>query len=271
MDVKKRGDAVTEKELKIVLLDMMDYVHSFCKKENIDYFLLGGSMLGAVRHKGFIPWDDDIDIGMKRVDYEKFCKEFYDAKGIYEVKSVDNDPNYYLPAAKVIDKRISLIEYVPDAPELGAYIDVFPLDFVELDNNRHCSFFNYSFRRKIESLKFIKIDNKRAFWKNFLILSSRILCRKSLHEIATYMEEQAKLVSCKTDTGWLANLHGAWGEREIVRSEWFGVGAPYEFEGRIFTGPVDYDNYLKSLYGDYMTPPPLEKRVTHHGFFARWK
>ena len=274
MEVNERynsGAAVTDAELKQSLLSIMDSIHHFCEENNIKYFLLGGTMLGAVRHKGFIPWDDDIDIGMLREDYEKFCACYSDSTNSYSLKSIYNDPKYYLPFAKVIDPRISLYEEVPNAPEIGAYIDVFPLDYIEKDSKNGSAFFEKNIRVVLEELRYLRTRKSRAVWKNLLILISRVLYPKTLNAIAIDREKRAKSVSCSKRTPWIANLHGAWKQKEIVPEEFFGQGAKYVFEGREYWGVENYDGYLTCLYRDYMTPPPPEKRVTHHGFVAKWK
>lgn len=267
----KAGQPVTDKELKLSLLDMMDSIHQFCEENGIRYYLIGGTLLGAVRHKGFIPWDDDIDIGMLREDYERFCKIYSDTRMGYQVKCIHNDKLYYLPFAKVIDPRISLFEEVHQAPEIGAYIDVFPLDYIQKNVEGHCDYFEQSISRSLEDLRYMKVKKGRAIWKNILILISRILCPRSLHKIACIREERALAYSRPSVEKWIANLHGAWGEREIAPSAYFGEGSLYDFEGRKYWGPQEYDGYLSGVYGDYMTPPPPEKQVTHHGFVATWK
>ena len=268
---QKSGQIVTDDELKQSILCIMDSIHNFCEQNQIKYYMLGGTMLGAIRHKGFIPWDDDIDIGILRDDYERFCKTYVDSTNGYLLKSIHSDPQYYLPFAKVIDPRISLYEEVYNAPEIGAYIDVFPLDYIEKEANGKCGFFSKSIKTKIEDLRYMQIRPDRIFWKNILIFISRIVYPCSLHKIASMREKRALSFSCSKKTEWIANLHGAWGEKEVVPEIYFSKGAKYGFEGRVYWGAENYDGYLTCLYRDYMTPPPPEKRVTHHSFTATWK
>ena len=265
----RSGQVVSDVELKESLIGIMDSVDRFCRENNIKYFLIAGTMLGAVRHKGFIPWDDDIDIGMLREDYEKFCRQYNDEQKVYQVKCIHNDPQYYLPFAKVIDTRISLHEEVYKAPEIGAYIDVFPLDYVERDTAM--IYYRGSFVQTLEDLRYMQTRKDRAFWKNALILISRVLCPRSMHSIAKTRETRALKIASSMPTDWIANLYGAWGIREIAPAACYGDGEDYTFEGRSYRGVADYDTYLSGLYGDYMTPPPPEKRVTHHSFTACWK
>ena len=266
----RSGQVVTTDELKSCILEVMDELDRFCRDNNIRYFLVGGTLLGAVRHKGFIPWDDDIDVAMLREDYEKFCKLFHSKNG-YVLKCIQQDPTYYLPFAKLIDPRISLYENIHKAPEIGAYVDIFPLDYIEKDSLKVAAFYGNSIIKKLEDLKYMQLRKDRPLWKNALILAGRLLCFRSLPKIAKDRERRALAVAHSEPTEWITSLHGAWGIREIVTAQHFAETTEYSFEGRRYLGPVDADTYLTSIYGDYMTPPPPEKQVTHHSFTATWK
>ena len=264
----KSGEKLTDNELKQTLLGIMDSIHRFCEENNIRYYILNGTLLGAVRHKGFIPWDDDIDIGMLREDYEKFCRSYRDNINGYQLKCIYNDPQYYHPFAKVIDPRVSLYELVHKAPEIGAYIDVFPLDYIA---QKPSGMFDNGAVRIWEELRYMQLKRDRALWKNCAILVSRIICPYSLHKLACIREKRAVSMSCAEKTLWLASLHGGWGKKEIAPSHCFEQMALYEFEGREYWGPQDYDGYLTCLYQDYMTLPPMQERASHHNFIATWK
>lgn len=266
----RSGQEVTIDELKESVLGIMDELDRFCRKNGIRYYLLGGTMLGAVRHKGFIPWDDDIDVGMFREDYEKFCGQFYSEKG-YELKCIQRDKQYYLPFAKLIDPRISLHEEVYKAPEIGAYVDIFQLDYIEKDSPQVAAFYGSGLKKTLEDLKYMQLRKDRSLWKNALILAGRVMYPRSLQMIAKDRDDRAVALSCTGPTAWVSNPHGAWGLKEVVPAHCFADVKEYPFEGRCYFGPTDYHTYLSSLYGDYMTPPPLEKRVTHHSFTAIWK
>lgn len=266
----RSGQEVTIDELKKSILAILDELDHFCREHHIRYFLVGGTLLGAVRHKGFIPWDDDIDVAMLREDYEKFCKLFHSKNG-YVLKCIQQDPTYYLPFAKLIDPRISLREHVHKAPEIGAYVDIFPMDYIEKDSPKVASFYSGSLRKKLEDLKYMQLRKDRPLWKNALILAGRFLCFRSLPKIARDRDARAISISSKKPTPWITSLHGAWGTKEIVDARHFAQTEEYSFEGRSYFGPVDADAYLTCIYGDYMTPPPPEKRISHHGFTAIWK
>ena len=235
----RSGQEVTTDELKSCILEVMDELDRFCRDNNIRYFLVGGTLLGAVRHKGFIPWDDDIDVAMLREDYEKFCKLFHSKNG-YVLKCIHK------------------------APEIGAYVDIFPLDYIEKDSLKVATFYGNSIIKKLEDLKYMQLRKDRPLWKNALILAGRLLCFRSLPKIAKDRERRALAVAHSEPTEWITSLHGAWGIREIVTAQHFAETTEYSFEGRRYLGPVDADTYLTSIYGDYMTPPPEDKRENRH-------
>lgn len=269
-NLTRSGREVTMDELKASILDVMDELDAFCRKHDIQYFLLGGTLLGAVRHKGFIPWDDDIDVGMFPEDYEKFCRIYESEKG-YELKCIQRDPTYYLPFAKLIDPRISLYEEVHKATELGAYVDVFQMEYADKESPAFAAYYSNSFRKTLEDLKYMQLRKDRPLWKNALVLAGRLLYPRSLPKIAKDRIARAATLSHPQPTDWVANPHGAWGLKEVVPAKSFAGTKEYLFEGRTYLGPVDADTYLSTIYGDYMTPPPPEKQITHHSFTAIWK
>ena len=268
---EKKG--IPDDEYKVILLKIMDSIDTFCRENNIQYYVLGGTLLGAVRHKGFIPWDDDIDIGMLRKDYDRFCREFHDKNHEnYCVISVENNEGYYLPAAKVIDQQTRLRENLNQAIDIGAYIDVFPLDYVCPNKVGKFDYFEKDrIKTALHNLKKMSVSKNRSIWKNTLVLIGHILCRKSVHSIALDEDKRARELSSDEKTEWIANYHGAWKVREIMSSALFDETADYEFCGRKFQGVKQYDAYLTNLYGDYMKLPPIEKRVTHHAYTVEWK
>jgi len=130
-------------EQKQILVDILQNVHDFCKKNQINYSLAGGSLIGAIRHKGFIPWDDDIDILLHRDEYERFLQMYVDPSGIYQLHSMKNDPQYCYPFAKVEDTRTIINENV-SGPKMGISIDVFPVDDLFDDRDKCLSYIKKS-------------------------------------------------------------------------------------------------------------------------------
>ena len=268
---------IPELEYKTILLSIMDAIDKYCRENNLQYYLVGGTLLGAVRHGGFIPWDDDIDIAMKREDYIAFCNSFnINRNDKFKVVCLNNTPNYYLPSAKVIDTRTSLLENAYQAIEIGAYIDVFPLDSFSSESYQEvCNIMaRKSFSSKLHALKSMNVSSGRSVIKNAAIVMSRMLCWDSMNKIARIYEKQILSISnshTNPSNPYIANMCGAWGMREITKAEYFDSAVELAFEGRKYYGPYDYDKYLRGIYGDYMTLPPEEKRVSHHDFKVYWK
>ena len=164
-------------QLKQIELDILKQFHQYCIKHNLRYFLTGGTLLGAVRHKGFIPWDDDIDVCMPRTDYEKFisCFSFDPLNEILQVATITSLKGYYLPFAKLMRRDTILKEKTSSHLELGVYIDIFPLDNMSDDYETACKLFHStSYFRKMLTFKNITLSSSRAFWKNLVLLIGKI-------------------------------------------------------------------------------------------------
>ena len=115
-------------EMRKIQMDILLFIHQFCIDNGIQYSLAWGTMLGAIRHKGYIPWDDDIDIMMTRPEYDRFCKLFHDERSIYKLYDVHTDKKWIYPFAKISDERTIRVEKNA-LDEIGINIDVFPIDF----------------------------------------------------------------------------------------------------------------------------------------------
>ena len=124
---------ITSEELKAIQLDLLQKTADFCKENGIRYYLCGGTLLGAIRHKGYIPWDDDIDISMPRPDYDRFISMFNKPENDYQVIDMSNNKKYGLPFAKVHDTRTFVDELQYTKDQFGVYIDIFPIDGVGED------------------------------------------------------------------------------------------------------------------------------------------
>ena len=233
-----------------------------CETLNLKYYVLGGTMLGAVRHKGFIPWDDDIDVGMPREDYEIFlqkAQEFLPEN--YFVQTFETDPEWPANFAKIRNSDTTFIETSVKNRKInhGIYIDVFPLDWHEEDKLR-LKVFNLknTIYRAAISKSFYFPKSKRKFkWYAVRILTMFI-------SVKTALKKREKLLKSNKGRTLLANYCGAWGEKEIVPHTWYGEGVDLEFEGVKVKVPIEYDKWLTQVYGDYMKLPPEEKRVAHH-------
>lgn len=258
-------------EIKKAEINLLKIFKTYCEKNNLKYFLSNGTLLGAVKYKGFIPWDDDIDVIMPREDYDRFIKEFsFDDS----VKLLHNETceNYVFPFAKlsdmstVIQNQTSLAGY-----EYGLHIDIFPLDRWNGDKRQAVQDAKY-INQICQKLCFaISCFSKgrsviRTYVKNLIIAYTRILgwkyYRRKLHKAIEERRGDSKNIYC----GCL--VWPVYGTREIIPSQAFSCTTEVEFEGEKYAAPIGYDVYLRNLYGDYEKDPPLEKQRSHHCFKA---
>lgn len=266
---------MTDIEMKMCLLDILTYVDKWCISHKVQYYLIYGTLLGAVRHKGFIPWDDDIDIAMPRKDYEIFMTKFNESQknSRYKAININNKNGYYLQFGKVIDTTTLLIEHLNGGIDLGVYIDVFPLD--NLCSSNGSSYELEDAKRLIKKLKPFKDimnaklhpwDRKRTLLRNIIAMliscipiSKQFIIRKIEKLARTY--ENVKFPEYVGIV--VFNIYRG---REILKNEWFKEIKRMEFEGREFNVPIGYDAILTRTYGDYMTPPPVKDRKSHHDY-----
>ena len=259
-------------ELKSIQLEILDKVDEYCKKVGLQYFLSSGTLIGAIRHKGYIPWDDDIDIYMPRKDYETFVRDYNAYDGNFRVLSLKTIPDYTNAYAKVERVGTLLIENVDYPFEMGINIDVFPVDGVPDDIDIRKSYMNKADRlfQKM-TLKNVSINfRRRGFLKNLtLALAKVLLLPKSLPVLAKELDSMIDK-ECET-TKYVCNLvsNNKFG-KEYPRSVIEG-SVDVEFEGKKYKTMQGWETYLSVNYGDYMQLPPEEKRVSTHGFKAYWK
>jgi len=262
-------------EKKKIMLDIMDVIDAFCHKNGIKYFLLGGSLIGAVRHKGYIPWDDDVDIGLLREDYEKFI-DLFSKESINDLKliSIRNNDSFYLAQAKVYDARTILKENIPGATEIGAYVDVFPLDYCSDDYKEACHFGNsVGLYRNLLDFKNMSFSRHRSFAKNCILLAGKVLSAfSSRRRLIRKVEQKSMKYFNKRPTKYVGELTlMPYGNREIYETSWFDKIISVSFEDRKYDIPENYHDILTKCYGDYMKLPPIEKQVAHHDNTLVWK
>lgn len=259
-------------ELKLIQLNILSVVHSYCLQNNIRYSLAYGTLLGAVRHKGYIPWDDDIDIIMQRPDYDKFISSFnYEDHSPYRVVSYETDRQIHYPMAKVVND--STINNELGYNKYGIGIDVFPIDKIPMDEKKCYKLFTKQDTLwKMFMLKSMKWSQSRSLVKNsILILSKCLLCLIDYSYLNKSMNRNARRYNNLNDNYYLGCLYGPYGKKEIASKDVFDVYITMTFEGKQFMCLKDYDTYLSNIYGNYMQLPPIEKQVSHHAFDAYWK
>jgi len=253
-------------QLKKIEIESLRLFIQICDRYKLRYFLLGGSCLGAIRHKGFIPWDDDIDVGMPRSDYNKFL-EIAQAElpeNMF-VQTVITDIEYPMCFAKLRNSNTTFIETSVKNFKInhGVYIDIFPLDGItddEFERKKHL--FKLKICHRAKSMYWYK-GNKTITLKSIIYDFVFKIYYRNIRNIIK-SEEKLMLKYDYDYSNLVFNYCGAWGEKEITPKEWFGEGKMADFEGISVLVPQNYDAYLTKMYGDYMTLPPIEKRVGHH-------
>lgn len=258
-------------KLKKIQLEMLKDIHSFCITNGIKYSLSFGTLLGAIRHKGYIPWDDDIDLMFLRKDYERFINSYGNDR--YRIADLSVNDNYGLPFAKVEDTMTVMSEYIVGSTEYGVYIDIFPVDNVPENLSERKSFYRKKhFWNALYNLKTVKIAKGRSLIKNIILG----ICQFLLYFVSRkYLAMKlSKIASEYKDsyTGSVAIVAPAdCRERWIVPSDYFKEYVEIEFENSHFLSIKEYDRYLTAIYGNYMQLPPKNMQVSHHVFKAWWK
>lgn len=257
--------SINLEELKQIQLEILSFIDDFCQTNAIDYSISGGTAIGAIRHKGYIPWDDDIDIMMKRDDYEKFISTFKDPNGVYKLHCLENDDNFSLPFAKVEDSRTLLFENCT-LETLGINIDIFPSDYLgntlEQSVQAVDKICNERFKLKC---KLILPGRKNSLIKRIGICFFKVLYLSlSKRRIAMRIQKLAKSFNDNDSKKYCGVIVWGYGKKEIIPSTLFNCYSRVDFENRKFSIVKDYNTYLSSVYGDYMQLPPIEKRQSPH-------
>ena len=258
-------------ELKRIQIEILDEVHAYCEKNHLTYFLSSGTLIGAVRHKGYIPWDDDIDIYMPRNDYEEFLDSFNESEKEYRVFSLKTDSSCTLAYAKVERVGTRIIETLVNPRTVGVNIDVFPLDGVPDDLAKRRVYFSKIQRiRNAMVLKDVSVDfKKRGLVKNLILIVGRFaLCFKSMRRLAVELDSMVDKHCPETE--FVCNLIMGNGIQSVFSRDAVRDVTDVEFEGKRYKTMLGYKEYLTRTYGDYMQLPPVEKRVSTHVFHAYW-
>ena len=247
-----------------------------CKENDIKYYACGGTAIGAVRHNGIIPWDDDIDVCMLKPDYDRFMALKEKIKQ-YNYQIIDyHDNGYYLPYAKFIDTRTTLWEVVEYECVIGAFIDIFPLYYTVEDVDVNLKIWKkYIKTFEKYALGIRKFDYSGFFYaiKGFHLGIIRDYIRGGC--FYKFMQKKSKAnfdkLVCelsKNKGNRLMNFYTFYPvKKEILKVQWFESQIEFPFEDTTIMLPNGYREYLAQLFGDYMTPPPVEKRTTHHQHF----
>ena len=271
---------MTLDEIKRCSFEALVYFDKVCRDNNLQYFLCAGTMLGSVRHQGFIPWDDDIDVMMPREDFERLL-DVWPGNERYDLLNHKNTRNLPYAYSKLIDKRTVKIEPIRKSCRLiGVDIDVFPIDSLPDDEKEAEAFYEEIriIQRKLhrhisqfgkESGFFMTVKHNISV---FLVRLGEAVSGNSVDKITGQFDALAqKYNSAPTSyCGITAIAH--YGVKEWNPKTNYSHPVPVEFEGGEFPAPCGYEDYLTRLYGkDYMQLPPEEARITHHTYRAYWK
>ncbi|UJF15204.1 LicD family protein [Jeotgalibaca sp. MA1X17-3] len=273
--IEKKTDSILGidiKKIQKIELEILIEFDRICRKHDIRYQLYAGTLIGAIRHKGFIPWDDDIDVSMLREDYHKFLSVVEEElSSEYFFQTHETDPNYINKFAKIRKNRTVFMEKLVEGIDMhhGFYIDIFTFDSVKLDTYKGKyqiwllrtidSFFKYRIKTRYETLE-DGFEKKKATFKYHLIkilpISKEKVERCVLKIMTMFNDEKTEYVAD------LANPGEGVLEKFMLRRETLEDSIDWDFEEYKFPVPRAYDEVLTRAYGDYMQPP--EVQVSHH-------
>ncbi len=262
------------RRLQLVELDLLKQIDFICKENGIPYFAMGGTLLGAIRHKGFIPWDDDIDIGIPRPYYNKLGKILNSEKYKYlRYRSFHNDSTYYRYFARVESTKIKVVRHDKNiAEESNAWIDIFPLDAMP----------NHYIVRQLFKLRVLMLraeyrlsdydhlidttKKNRPLHQRMILFAGKNKKLQKLFDTRKCLHKMEKVLTfCNYEkSSYIVNAMGAWSFKEMFNKKYYGEGVEYDFEDMKIPGPVDYDFVLRQLYGEYMVPPSRLEDSDHH-------
>lgn len=261
-------------KLKEEQLKVLDYIVKICEENSLEYFLIGGTLLGAVRHRGYIPWDDDLDLAMPRKDYEKFIKIFLNQdNGKYILDTNNHSKYYWLPFLKVRNKNTIYQENLQKnyKGNLGIWVDIFPLDN---GNKKISKLQSFQFRfvknsRYLISMKCDVLVPKKTQGKTLIFKLLTILPKK----FWVWLQNTIMKLNHNDNSKYFINLGSQYGMfKQTHLKDKYYPSKKLEFEGRMLNVPKDYDYVLTKIYGkDYMELPPVEKRITHNPMYIKFE
>ena len=255
-------------EAKKIELDILDFIDSFCKENGINYCINYGTLIGAIRHKGFIPWDDDIDLSMTRENYERFIQLFSEKQSRYQILSLETDNQYFNNFIKIVDSTTKIIDTRNTKTyDSGIFIDIFPMDTFSDSKIVDICY-------KLESFKLLSFSKHKniiygdsklkdlirtLFWLFLRPVSPRFFANQIEKQIEKYRVEDGK---------YIAFIPSKLKEKEIFPRDMFDELVEIPFEHLVLPAPKRFDVVLKQFYDDYMTVPPKEKQIYIHEFEA---
>lgn len=269
------NDFISQEQQKKIQIELLQYIHEICNQNNINYSLCGGSLIGAIRHNGFIPWDDDVDLFLVREEYERLI-DILKKENKYKLVDKSTNDKYYYFFAKLVKPNTELHsrdECIPDDDlGIGVFVDIFPIDGLPDDakeRTEHIKKLQYM----LECV-YLSVDKryyhspkkyKRIIKKNLLLPKHLYHKFRGMRKELYILEECMKKYSVY-NSKYSGIVITQYGNREVLPSEVYLQYSEHDFEGMQVSIIRDYDVYLSSLYGEYMNIPPKEKQVAPHLF-----
>lgn len=256
-----------EKSKKIILDILLEF-HRFCHRENLRYSLYAGTLIGALRHQGFIPWDDDIDVLMPREDYERLLHIYHTSSHpeYLILKDSRTTKDYFYPFMKLEDSRTLMIGKGKEKIRMGLHIDIFPLDGMPKSNIvGNAYLYVHRMLRHLTTLASLHLRVKgRSLIKQLFLILFKIITfgtsSASWNKISHWLARRYSWDKSR----WAGNVIWGYCTKEKVPAIYYQGNQAISFEGFQFDAIGNADGYLRCVYGDYMTPPPPEKRNPEH-------
>ena len=265
---KKQESDIKLRRLQETELEILTELDRVCRKHNLRYYIVGGTLIGAARTGGFIPWDDDIDVSMPREDFDKLISLKDEFKNDFFLQTHKTEKECYFFYAKLKKNGTYFGEdkFEHTGIHKGIFMDIFPLDYISDKSiiQKLCfksfGIINAFICSKKLTSEFLYKNMSLPFIVTFRLIQC-ILPLPLLYGMRTMVSKLSKLLSNKKLVASLAGFHGY--PKEIAPFEWWAEGTDIEFEGKTVRAPKEYKTLLSHMFGDYMQLPPVEERVNH--------
>lgn len=257
------------RRLQLTELEILRELDRVCRKHNLRYYVVGGTLIGAVRHKGFIPWDDDIDVSMPRKDFDKLCKiakEEFSGDFFLQTRKTEKNCYFYYAKLRKNGTYFGEDKFEHTTLHKGIFMDIFPLDYIPKNKALQKIFFRgFSLLTgficsKEKTTEFLYKNMSLPFIVIFRLLQC-ILPKCLLLAMRSFIGKISNALADKSLLASLSGFHGYPGE--IAPEKWWGEGCDIEFEGLTVRAPSEYHTLLTHMFGDYMQLPPEEERINH--------